>query len=217
MHLYSSSIPDRPVHIVSAVEPDDTSRALSLFSSSSILRVLGWDLEGKLIDRMWCLVLVFKEVTIDVLALTRGLKFLMVNSKLYDVNGDDRAYLYSLASMLLPDDGISMLKLSTYTALLPRGKANHKYSSHIIELVDREGLVTKSAQFDLSSMFEENKTVDLSPLFKENEREEKEEMRFATARLASCVISKLEEVAEAVKFGVRFQGLENRKRGNWAD
>ncbi|KAK3026952.1 hypothetical protein RJ639_040358 [Escallonia herrerae] len=71
--------------------------------------------------------------------------------------------------------------------------------------VDREGLLTKSAQFDLS------------PLFEENKREEKEEMRFATARPASCVISKLEEVAKAVKFGVRLQGLENGGRGNWAD
>ncbi|KAK2990262.1 hypothetical protein RJ640_014714 [Escallonia rubra] len=49
--------------------------------------------------------------------------------------------------------------------------------------VDREGLVTKSAQFDLSLLFEENK---------------REEMRFATA---SCVISKFEEVGKAMKFG----------------
>ncbi|KAK2979071.1 hypothetical protein RJ640_026021 [Escallonia rubra] len=41
---------------------------------------------------------------------------------------------------------------------------------------------------------DEKKRVDLSPLFEENKREEKEEMRFATARPASCVISKLEEV-----------------------
>ncbi|KAK3029158.1 hypothetical protein RJ639_039713 [Escallonia herrerae] len=43
-------------------------------------RVLGWDLEGKLIDRMWCLLLVFEEVAIDVLAFIRGLKFLMCYS-----------------------------------------------------------------------------------------------------------------------------------------
>ncbi|KAK2985723.1 hypothetical protein RJ640_023690 [Escallonia rubra] len=77
--------------------------------------------------------------------------------------------------------------------------------------VDREGLVTKSAQFDLSPLFEENNRVDLSPLFEENK---KEEMRFAPA---SCVILKLEEVAKVVKFGVRLQGLENGGRGNWAD
>ncbi|KAK2977146.1 hypothetical protein RJ640_027759 [Escallonia rubra] len=79
------------------------------------------------------------------------------------------------------------------------------HTSTATEQVDREGLVTKSAQFDLSSLFEENK------------REEKEEMRFATAGPASCVISKLEEVAKAVKFGVRLQGLENGGRGNLAD
>ncbi|KAK3038598.1 hypothetical protein RJ639_027261 [Escallonia herrerae] len=50
----------------------------------------------------------------------------------------------------------------------------------------------------MSLLFEENKRVDLSPLFKENERDE---MRFATARPARCVNSKLEEVAKAVKFG----------------
>ncbi|KAK3006108.1 hypothetical protein RJ639_017431 [Escallonia herrerae] len=81
-------------------------------------------------------------------------------------------------------------------------------------LVDREGLLTKSAQFDLSPLFEENKRVDLSPLFYDNEREE---MRLATARPTSCVILKLEKVAKAMKFGVRLQGLENRLRGNWAD
>ncbi|KAK2968191.1 hypothetical protein RJ640_018284 [Escallonia rubra] len=59
--------------------------------------------------------------------------------------------------------------------------------------------------------------VDLLPLFEENKREEKEEMRFETARPTSCVILKLEEVAKAVKFGVRLQGLENGGRGNWAD
>ncbi|KAK3019859.1 hypothetical protein RJ639_004104 [Escallonia herrerae] len=78
--------------------------------------------------------------------------------------------------------------------------------------VDREGLLTKSAQFDLSSLFKDNKRVDLSPLFEQNEREDKEEMRFVTARPASYVISKLEEVGKAVKFRVRLQGLENRGR-----
>ncbi|KAK2975947.1 hypothetical protein RJ640_013439 [Escallonia rubra] len=63
----------------------------------------------------------------------------------------------------------------------------------------------------------ENKRVDLSSLFEENKMGEKEEMRFTTARPASCVISKLDEVAKAVKFGVRLQGLENGGRGNWAD
>lgn len=44
---------------------------------------------------------------------------------------------------------------------------------------------------------------DLSPLFEEKKREEKEELRFATTRPASSVISKLEEVAKAGKFSVK--------------
>ncbi|KAF7838157.1 CBL-interacting serine/threonine-protein kinase 6-like [Senna tora] len=44
---------------------------------------------------------------------------------------------------------------------------------------------------------------DLSPLFEEKKREEKEEMRFATTRPASSVISRLEEVAKAERFNVK--------------
>ncbi|KAL3331645.1 hypothetical protein AABB24_032315 [Solanum stoloniferum] len=44
---------------------------------------------------------------------------------------------------------------------------------------------------------------DLSPLFEENKRNEKEQMRFATTRSASSVISKLEEVAKTSNFSVK--------------
>ena len=62
---------------------------------------------------------------------------------------------------------------------------------------------------------------DLSPLFEEKKREEKEELRFATTRPASTVISKLEEVAaKAGKFSVkksestvRLQGHESGRKG----
>ena len=64
---------------------------------------------------------------------------------------------------------------------------------------------------------------DLSPLFEEKKREEKEELRFATTRPASSVISKLEEVAKAVKFNVkksesrvRLQGQECGRKGKLA-
>lgn len=64
---------------------------------------------------------------------------------------------------------------------------------------------------------------DLSPLFEEKKREEKEELRFATTRPASSVISKLEEVAKAGKFnvkksesGVRLQGQECGRKGKLA-
>ncbi|KAM5548186.1 CBL-interacting serine/threonine-protein kinase 6 [Rosa sericea] len=64
---------------------------------------------------------------------------------------------------------------------------------------------------------------DLSPLFEEKKREEKEELRFATTRSASTVISKLEEVAKAGKFRVkksdsmvRLQGEESGRKGKLA-
>ncbi|XP_022965758.1 CBL-interacting serine/threonine-protein kinase 6-like [Cucurbita maxima] len=64
---------------------------------------------------------------------------------------------------------------------------------------------------------------DLSPLFEEKKREDKEEMRFATSSPASSVISKLEEVAKAVKFDVkkseswvRLQGQEKGRKGKLA-
>ncbi|KAI4335562.1 hypothetical protein L6164_014198 [Bauhinia variegata] len=64
---------------------------------------------------------------------------------------------------------------------------------------------------------------DLSPLFEEKKREEKEELRFATTRPASSVISKLEEVAKAVKFNVkksdnkvRLQGQQCGRKGKLA-
>ncbi|GMI89301.1 SNF1-RELATED PROTEIN KINASE 3.14, SOS3-interacting protein 3, CBL-INTERACTING PROTEIN KINASE 6 [Hibiscus trionum] len=44
---------------------------------------------------------------------------------------------------------------------------------------------------------------DLSPLFEEKKREEKQELRFATTKRASSVISRLEEVAKSVKFSVK--------------
>ncbi|PNY12430.1 CBL-interacting serine/threonine-protein kinase 6-like protein [Trifolium pratense] len=61
---------------------------------------------------------------------------------------------------------------------------------------------------------------DLSPLFEEKKREEREEVRFATAGTPSRVISKLEQVAKAVKFDVkssdtkvRLQGQERGRKG----
>ncbi|MBA0603322.1 hypothetical protein Gorai_003472 [Gossypium raimondii] len=63
---------------------------------------------------------------------------------------------------------------------------------------------------------------DLSPLFEEKKREE-EELRFATTRPASSVISRLEEVAKSVKFNVkkseskvRLQGQECGRKGKLA-
>lgn len=66
---------------------------------------------------------------------------------------------------------------------------------------------------------------NLSPLFEEKKREEKEEIRFATTRPASSVISRLEEAAvKAGKFSVeksgdtsvRLQRQENGRKGKLA-
>ncbi|CAN1166684.1 CBL-interacting serine/threonine-protein kinase 6 [Linum perenne] len=61
---------------------------------------------------------------------------------------------------------------------------------------------------------------DLSPLFEGKQKVEKEELRFATTRPASSVISKLEEVAKAGKFSmkrsetkVKLQGMESGRKG----
>lgn len=61
---------------------------------------------------------------------------------------------------------------------------------------------------------------DLSPLFKNKKNDEKEEMRFATTKTPSSLISKLEEVANSAKFSVkksdssvRLQGMENGRKG----
>eukprot|EP00262_Sarcandra_glabra_P013190 TRINITY_DN3603_c0_g4_i1.p1 TRINITY_DN3603_c0_g4~~TRINITY_DN3603_c0_g4_i1.p1 ORF type:complete len:428 (-),score=34.59 TRINITY_DN3603_c0_g4_i1:225-1508(-) len=65
---------------------------------------------------------------------------------------------------------------------------------------------------------------DLSPLFEfEEKKREKQEMRFATTQPASCIVSKLEEVAKAVKFsvkksegGVVLMGRERGRKGKLA-
>ncbi|XP_059276516.1 CBL-interacting serine/threonine-protein kinase 6-like [Lycium ferocissimum] len=61
---------------------------------------------------------------------------------------------------------------------------------------------------------------DLSPLFEEKKKMEKEQLRFATTKSASSVISKLEEVAKTSKFSlkrsdssVRLQGQECGRKG----
>lgn len=61
---------------------------------------------------------------------------------------------------------------------------------------------------------------DLSPLFEEKKREERDELRFATTKSASSVISKLEEIGKSVKFNVkksdssvRLQGMECGRKG----
>ncbi|XP_062159887.1 CBL-interacting serine/threonine-protein kinase 6 [Alnus glutinosa] len=87
-----------------------------------------------------------------------------------------------------------------------------KYSSKKSETLNAFHIISLSEGFDLS------------PLFEEKKREEKEELRFATTRPASSVISRLEEVAaKAGNFSVkksesrvRLQGHESGRKGKLA-
>ncbi|XP_018850318.1 CBL-interacting serine/threonine-protein kinase 6-like [Juglans regia] len=89
-------------------------------------------------------------------------------------------------------------------------------------ICEKSGKETESLNaFHIISLSE---GFDLSPLFEEKKREEKEELRFATTRPASSVISKLEEVAaKDGKFSVtksesrvRLQGHESGRKGKLA-
>ncbi|XP_027072795.1 CBL-interacting serine/threonine-protein kinase 6 [Coffea eugenioides] len=90
-------------------------------------------------------------------------------------------------------------------------------------VVEDEGVVARGKEIETLNAFHIislSEGFDLSPLFEEKKREEKEELRFATTKPASSVISKLEEVAKTKNFSfkrsdscVRLQGLENGRKG----
>ncbi|KAI8570386.1 hypothetical protein RHMOL_Rhmol01G0029800 [Rhododendron molle] len=90
----------------------------------------------------------------------------------------------------------------------------------------REDEILKSDDFSIKGKETETETLnafhiislsegfDLSPLFEEKKREEKEQLRFATTRPASSVVSRLEEVAAkaAGKFTVKKSGDDSSVR-----
>ncbi|KAG9138683.1 hypothetical protein Leryth_018571 [Lithospermum erythrorhizon] len=90
------------------------------------------------------------------------------------------------------------------------------------KMVDKKGKETETAEsmnaFHIISL---SQGFDLSPLFEEKAKMEKPEMRFATTKPASSVISKLEEVAKnSGKFSVmksdscvRLKGQERGRKG----
>lgn len=90
-------------------------------------------------------------------------------------------------------------------------------------MADEETIVGKGKEMETLNAFHIislSEGFDLSPLFEEKKRIEKEEMRFATARPASSVISKLEEVGKMGNFSVkisdssvRLQGLASGRKG----
>ncbi|XP_068653595.1 CBL-interacting serine/threonine-protein kinase 6-like [Aristolochia californica] len=87
------------------------------------------------------------------------------------------------------------------------------------EKESEEKLLKGKEQLNAFHIISLSEGFDLSPLFEEKKME-KEEMRFATTKSASSVISKLEEVAKAGKFSVqksdtrvRMQGQERGRKG----
>jgi len=101
-----------------------------------------------------------------------------------------------------------------------RKKEKEEEEDKVFEFLECEKSSTTMNAFHIISLSE---GFDLSPLFEEKKREEREEMRFATAGTPSRVISKLEQVAKAVKFDVkssdtkvRLQGQERGRKGKLA-
>lgn len=93
-------------------------------------------------------------------------------------------------------------------------KAAPKKPNFLVE-DEEEGLNLKGKEgktlnaFHIISLSE---GFDLSPLFEEKKREEKQDIRFATMKPAGAVVSKLEEVAKAMKFSVKKSGDESSLR-----
>lgn len=85
---------------------------------------------------------------------------------------------------------------------------------------DWVGKVKKIESLNAFHIISLSEGFDLSPLFEEKKKKEKEQLRFATTKPASSVISKLEEVAKTSKFSlkrsdssVRLQGQESGRKG----
>lgn len=93
-----------------------------------------------------------------------------------------------------------------------------------VEMEEEEFAFAKNCSSEVETMnafhiISLSEGFDLSPLFEEK-KEKKEQMRFATTRPASSVISKLEEVAKSTNFSlkksdscVRLQGQESGRKG----
>ncbi|KAL8493014.1 hypothetical protein ACS0TY_024284 [Phlomoides rotata] len=109
---------------------------------------------------------------------------------------------------------------SWFKKSMPRGLMSKEEQEFAVQ---DEGNVGKGKETETLNAFHIislSEGFDLSPLFEKKKREEKEELRFATARPASSVISKIEEVAKTMNFSikksnscVRLQGQESGRKG----
>ncbi|RHN64904.1 putative protein kinase CAMK-CAMKL-CHK1 family [Medicago truncatula] len=132
--------------------------------------------------------------------------------------------LYVLLAGFLPfqDDNLVAIwfKKPVPKSIAMRKKEKEEEEDKVFEFMECEKSSTTMNAFHIISLSE---GFDLSPLFEEKKREEREEMRFATGGTPSRVISKLEQVAKAVKFDVkssdtkvRLQGQERGRKGKLA-
>ncbi|CAK9168840.1 unnamed protein product [Ilex paraguariensis] len=123
-----------------------------------------------------------------------------------------------------PNTRITISKImdsSWFKKSVPKGVKTKEEQEFMIEdefTVGKFGKETETLNaFHIISLSE---GFDLSPLFEEKKRVEREELRFATTKPATSVISRLEEVAKTVNFrvkksdsGVRLQGQESGRKG----
>ncbi|KAL5698912.1 CBL-interacting serine/threonine-protein kinase 6 [Ranunculus cassubicifolius] len=89
-----------------------------------------------------------------------------------------------------------------------------KSSKVVVQDESNELKVKKSETLNAFHIIGLSEGFDLSPLFEEKKREEKVELKFATTKPASSVISKLEDLAKSVKFSVKKSESRVRLQGN---
>lgn len=113
-----------------------------------------------------------------------------------------------------------IMETSWFRKSLPKNLSTKEEQAFAVETENSVGKGKETETLNAFHIISLSEGFDLSPLFEEKKREEKEEMRFATTKPASSVISTLEEVAKTKNFtikksdsSVRLQGLENGRKG----
>ncbi|KAL0427747.1 UNVERIFIED_CONTAM: CBL-interacting serine/threonine-protein kinase [Sesamum latifolium] len=123
-----------------------------------------------------------------------------------------------------PSTRISIAKImesSWFKKSLSRGLRTKEEQQFAVEDEVNVGKGKETETLNAFHIISLSEGFDLSPLFEEKKRVEKEELRFATTRPASSVISKLEEVAKTKNFSVkksdscvRLQGKQVGEKGS---
>ncbi|KAF9616573.1 hypothetical protein IFM89_030340 [Coptis chinensis] len=116
-----------------------------------------------------------------------------------------------------------IMETSWFKKSLPKAVLTQEEKEFELGVDQSELKVKQSETLNAFHIISLSEGFDLSPLFEEKKREEKLELRFATTRPASSVISKLEDLAKSVKFNVkksesrvRLQGNESGRKGKLA-